>query len=154
MLFYRAHHITRRVLPAVYHMTFVFYLVSPGSFPSLWSFHRFLVSLLFYRYRYRYTNILSVRTVFLVVSLPNDDARTFGTISTTYVHILRFFLTPFQLFSCSVFRLSLYSFCSNRTIHIQTGTHNPMPSGTWRDTRQSTSQSGPTAVGAGGPFLP
>ena len=83
MLLQRAHHITRRVLPMVHYMICVFYLVSPGPFPSLLSFYRFLVSLLFYRYRYRYTNILPVRTVFLVVSLPNDDTGTFGTVSTT-----------------------------------------------------------------------
>ena len=40
-----------------------------------------------------------------------------------------FFPTPFQLFSCSVFQPSFCSFCSNRTFHMQTGIHHPMPSG-------------------------
>ena len=43
---------------------------------------------------------------------------------------------------------------SNHTIHIQTGVHSPTSSGVGNDTHQTTSQSGPTAVGAGGPFLP
>ena len=90
-------------------------------------------------------------TVFLIVSLPNDNTERFGSISTTNVHILRYFDSiPLCLFS---FWLSMCSFCSNCTIHTQTGIYNPMPSGIGNDTHQTTSQSGSTAVGAGGPFL-
>ena len=63
------------------------------------------------------------------------------------------FSTPFLLFSCPLknFWLSsyLYSFRSNHTIHVQTGVHSPMLSGVGNDTRQTTSQSGPTAVREG-----
>ena len=135
----------------VFSMMLVLYLVSPGPLASVYIFYRFVFSLSFYRYRYRYAEI--VGTVFLIVSFPNDNTETFGTISTTNVHILRF-STPFLIFSCPLFWLSLYSFCSNHSILIQTGVHIPMLSGVGNDTHQTTSQSGPTAVGAEGPFLP
>ena len=95
----------------------------------------------------------SVGTVFLIVSFPNDNTE----LSVRYppqTLICSVFSTPFPLFSCPLFWLSLYSFCSNHTIHIQTGVHSPMLSGVGNDTHQTTSQSGPTAVGAAEPFLP
>ena len=48
-------------------------------------FYRFIASLSLPMYRY------SVGKVFLIVSFPNDNTETFGKISTTTVHILRFF---------------------------------------------------------------
>ena len=39
-------------------------------------------------------------------------------------------------------------------VDVQTGVHGPMPSGVRNDAHQTASQPGPTAVGAGGPFLP
>ena len=103
-------------------------------------------------YRYRFIVIVaniyrnSVGTVFLIVSFLNDNTETFGTISTTSVHILRFFDSIPAIF-LSTFRAVLadYSFCSNHTIHIQTGVHSPMSSGVGNDTHQKTSQSGPTS---------
>ena len=114
-------------------------------------FLSFIVSLSFYRYRYRYTEIVSVR-YFLSYRFQTIIPK----LSVRYppqTFISSVFPTPFLLFSCPLFWLSLYSFCSNNTIHIQTGVHSPMLSGVGNDTHQTTSQSGPTAVGAGGPFL-
>ena len=48
------------------------------------SFYRFIVIVTDIVYRN------SVGAVFLIVSFPNDNTETFGTISTTNVHILRF----------------------------------------------------------------
>ena len=63
-------------------MMLVLYLVSPGSLASV-SFYRLSLSLSIHRN--------SVGTVFLIVSFPNDNTETFGTISTTNVLILCFF---------------------------------------------------------------
>ena len=72
----RAHHtplplgkLHRHVVPGMQYDA----CVVPGISWSLGkrvSFYRFIVSLLFYRYRYRYTE--SVGTVFLIVSFTND----------------------------------------------------------------------------------
>ena len=70
-------------------MMLVLYLVPPGPFGKRVSFYRFIVSLLFYRYRYRYTEIVSVR-YFLSYRFQTITPK-FGTISTTNVHILHFF---------------------------------------------------------------
>ena len=127
------------------------YLLGPWQACVILSFCRIVIVLSLSLSIYRN----SVGTVFLIVSFPNDNTETFGTISTTSVHILRFFDSIPAIF-LSTFRAVLadYSFCSNHTIHIQTGVHSPMLSGVGNDTHQTTSQSGPTAVGAGGPFLP
>ena len=127
-------------------MMLVLYLVSPGSLASV-SFYRLSLSLSIYRN--------SVGTVFLIVSFPNDNTETFGTISTTSVHILRFFDSIPAIF-LSTFRAVLadYSFCSNHTIHIQTGVHSPMLSGVGNDTHQTTSQSGLPPLGREGHFFP
>ena len=133
-------------------MMLVLYLVPPGPFGKRVSFYRFIVSLLFYRYCYRYTEIVSVR-YFLSYRFQTIIPK----LSVRYppqTFISSVFSTPFLLLSCPLFWLSLYSFCSNRTIHIQTGAHSPMLSVVGNDTHQTTSQSSPTAVGAGGPFLP
>ena len=53
------------------------------------SFYRFIVSLSFYRFRNRYTEIVSVR-YFLSYRFQTITPK-FGTISTTNVHILHFF---------------------------------------------------------------
>ena len=129
----------------------VSYLVSPGPLASVC-----LYIVLSYRYRLSlplpiYRN--SAGTVFLIVSFPNDNTETFGTIPPQ-TFISSVFSTPFLLFSRPLFWLSLYSFCSNNTIHTQTGVHSPVLSGVGNDTHETSSQSGPTAVGAGGPFLP
>ena len=127
----------------VWNMIPVLYLVSPGPLASVYLFYRIVFSLSFYRYRYRYTEIVSVRYVRCFLSYRFQTI--IPKLSVRY---------PFLLFSCPRFWLSLYRFCSNHTIHIQTGVHSPMPLGVGNDTHQTTSQSGPTAVGAGGPFLP
>ena len=135
----------------VCNMMLVLYLVSPGPLASV-SFYRFVVSLSFYRYLYRYTEIVSVR-YFLSYRFQTIIPK----LSVRYppqTLISSVFSTPFPLYSCPLFWLSLYSFCSNHAIHIQTGVHSPMLSGVGNDTHQTTSQSGRIAVGAGGPFLP
>ena len=140
MLLWRAHHITnplgklhRHVVDVLtvypYHSvnsTDTWYLVLrmkydaclvPGISWSLGkrvSFYRLVFSLSFYRFRYRYTEIVSVR-YFL--------SYRFQTIAPKLP--VRY---PFLLFSCPRFWLSLYRFCSNHTIHTQTGVHSPMPS--------------------------
>ena len=100
-----------------------------------------------------YSTFLSFSRIFIVLSLSLPlNQRIVGTydISCRFVaerwyrnfrydihhnrsHPPIFFRLLPNSFSCSVFRLSLHSFCSNRTIHIQTGNHNPMPSGVWLD---------------------
>ena len=116
------------------------------------SFYRFIASLSFYRYRYRYTQIVSVRYFLsyrFQTIIPKRSVRY-----PPQMFISSVFSTPFLIFSCPLFWLSLYSFCSNLTIHIQTGVHSPMLSGVGNDTHQTTSQSGPSAVGVEGHFLP
>ena len=128
-------------------------LVCPDLLASVYlvSFYRIVLvlslSLPIYRNR--------VGTVFLIVSFPNDNTETFGAISTTNIHILRFFysISTIFLFTFPAV-LVVYSFCSNHTIHMQTGMHSIMPAGVGNDTHQTISQPGATAVGAGGPFLP
>ena len=70
-------------------MMLVLYLVSPGSLSSV-SFYRLSLSLSIHRN--------SVGTVFLIVSFPNDNTETFGTISTTNVHTPPFFRLHFYHF--------------------------------------------------------
>ena len=133
--------------------------VVPGISWSLGKrvFYRFIVSSSFYRYRYRYTEIVSVR-YFLSYRFQTIMPK----LSVRYppqTFISSVYSTPFLLlvvFSSPLFWRSLYtcSFCSNHTIHIQTRVRTPMLSGVGNGTHQTTSQSGHTAVGAGGPFLP
>ena len=135
----------------VWNMMLVLHLVSPGPLASV-SFYRFIVSLSFYRYRYRYTEIVSVRVFFsyrLVTILPKLSVR-----HPPQTFISSVFSTPFPQFSCPLYGLSLYSFCSDHTIHMQTGVHSSILSGEGNDTHQTTSQAGPTAVAAEGPFHP
>ena len=72
----------------VFSMMLVLYLVSPGPLASVYIFYRFVFSLSFYRYRYRYAEI--VGTVFLIVSFPNDNSKTFGTISIPTIFLSTF----------------------------------------------------------------
>ena len=145
-------------------MMLVLYLVYPGPLVSV-SFYRFIVSSSFYHivivlsYRHRF--------IAIVTDLPKQCrygdflSYRFQTIipklSVRYppqTFISCVFSTPIPPFSCPLFWLSLLSFCSNHTIHVQTGVHSLMLSGVGNDTHQTTYQSGPTAVGAGGPILP
>ena len=91
----RAHHtplplgkLHRHVVPGMQYDA----CVVPGISWSLGkrvSFYRFIVSLSFYRFRNRYTEIVSVR-YFLSYRFQTITPK-FGTISTTNVHILHFF---------------------------------------------------------------
>ena len=123
----RAHHIPlplgklhRHVVPCMQYDA----CVVPGISWSLGKrvlFYRFIVSLSFCRYRYRYTEIVSAR-YFLSYRFQTIIPK----LSERYppqTFISSVFSTPFLLFSCPLFWLSLYSFCSNHTIHIQTGVH-------------------------------
>ena len=67
-------------------MMLVLYLVYPGPLVSVCLF-----ILLSYRYRFIVIVTDIPKYVVLIVSFPNDNAETFGTISTTNVRILRFF---------------------------------------------------------------
>ena len=116
------------------------------------SFYRFIVSLSFYRYHYRYTKIVSVRYFLSYRFQTIIPKRSVRYPPQTFISSV--FSTPFLLFSCPFFWLSLYSFCSNHTIHIQTRVHSPMLSDVGNDTHQTTSQSGPTAVEREGHFFP
>ena len=103
-------------------MMLVLYPVSPGPLASL-SFYRFIAWLSFHRYRYRYTELVSARYFLsyrfqtIIPKLPvRYPPQTF---------ISSVFSTPFSLFSCPLFWLSLYSFCSNHTIHIRSTNGSP-----------------------------
>ena len=119
-------------------MMLVLCLVSPDPLASV-SFCRFIVSLSFYRYRYRYTEIVSVG-YFLSYRFQTIIPK----LSVRYPFLL--LLVPVSDCPCID--------SAQITPSIQMGVHSPMPSGVGNDTHQTTSQSGPTAVGAGGPFLP
>ena len=79
-------------------MFLVLYLVSPGPLASAY-LYCFIVS-----FRLKLLSLSlpiygnGVGTVFLIVSFPNDNTETFGTISTTNVHILRFFDSILTMF--------------------------------------------------------
>ena len=117
------------------------------------SFYRFIVSLSFYRYRYRYTEIVSVR-YFLSYRFQTIIPK----LSVRY---------PPQTFVSSVIRFNSYYFLVHfsgcpciASAQFTPSTYkrefirSPMLSGVGNDTHQTTYQSGPTAVGAGGPFFP
>ena len=154
----RAHHIPlplgklhRHVVPGIQYDA----CVVPGISWSLGkrvflSCYRIVIVLSYYRYRY--TEIVSVRyfsSYRFQTIIPKLSVRY---LPQTFISSV--FPTPFLLFSYPLLWLSLYSFCSNHTIHTQTGVHSPMLSGFGNDTHQTTTQSAHTAVGAGGPFLP
>ena len=101
-------------------MMLVLYLVSPGSLASV-SFYRLSLSLSIYRN--------SVGTVFLIVSFPNDNTETFGTISTTNVHILRFFDSIPTIFLSTFLAVCIASAQSTLSTYKRESIRSPMLSG-------------------------